>query len=53
MAAFVDVGFAAAVVAAGFFARVFCAVVAGKDEEGVVDEFVAGVAAGRRGFRGS
>ena len=44
MAAFVDVGFATAVVAAGFFARVFRAVVAGEDEEGVVDEFVAGVA---------
>ena len=44
MAAFVDVGFATAVVAAGFFARVFCAVVAGEDEEGVVDEFVARVA---------
>ncbi len=44
MAAFVDVGFATAVVSAGFFARVFRAVVAGKDEEGVVDEFVAGVA---------
>ena len=44
MAAFVDVGFATAVVSAGFFARVFRAIVAGEDEEGVVDEFVAGVA---------
>ena len=44
MAAFVDVGFAATVVSAGFFARVFRAIVAGEDEEGVVDEFVPGVA---------